>query len=309
MQKTIFRCIFLFFIVFPCVPASLEMALSELVCAQSQLMGSLTFGIASEQGKRSTMEDAHSVVIGDGYGWYALFDGHGGADIAQLAAKTLHAVASDVILKKKLDFSFLFTLFNEFLDSDPERKNKAHEQGSTAVIALIQDDILTVANLGDSRAVLCSGGKAVRITIDHKPTDPSEQERIEKISQALVDKKGEFCAVTDDGRIVSERRGAYSLGVSRALGDKTYQPCVSYIPDVFTRKITPNDQFLVLACDGLWDMMSDDQVVQFVGDRLKKSNPQEIAQDLCEEALVRWRNTKGSDNVTIIIVTLPPLPG
>lgn len=295
------------------VAAPLETALSDFVRAQSRLMGSLTFGIASEQGKRPTMEDAHSVVIGDGYGWYAVFDGHSGAEVAQLAAKSLHTKATDEILKKSLDFKKLFEAFDASLD-----KEIAFKQGSTAVIALIQDGMLTVANLGDSRAVLCSGGKAVRITTDHKPTEPSERGRIKKITDKLAkdEKDDELCGVLLSGRLETLKlpRGS-SLALSRAFGDRYYEPCISHEPDVFERKLTPNDQFFILACDGLWDVMKDGDAVQFVVDRLKTSSPRVIAQELCTEALKRWDTyiqrgqSEYGDNVTLILVMLPPFPG
>lgn len=314
VQKNLFPRICFLLSAVSVVAAPLETALSDFVRAQSRLMGSLTFGIASEQGKRKEMEDAHSVVIGDGYGWYAVFDGHSGAEVAQLAARYMHRLASDVIPQRNLDFKKIFELFDQFLG----KKEIAFEQGSTAVIALIQDGMLTVANLGDSRAVLCSGGKAVRITTDHKPTEPSERGRIKKITDKLAkDKKDdELCGVLPSGRLETLKLPlGSSLALSRAFGDRYYEPCISHEPDVFKRKLTPSDQFLILACDGLWDVMKDDDAVRFVVDRLKTSSPRVIAQELCTEALKRWdtyikqgRSDYG-DNVTLILVMLPPFPG
>jgi serine/threonine protein phosphatase PrpC len=306
LQKNLFLSISVFWSAVPCLGVSLETMLSDFVQAQSRLIGSLTVGIASEQGMRAALEDAHSVFIGDGYGWYAVFDGHGGAEVAQFAADAMHTIASDAIIQKSLDFKRLFELFNQYLESKNlvyKKPTRAQEQGSTAVIALIQDGMLTVANLGDSRAVLCRRGKAVRITTDHKPTDPSEQQRI-------AEKKDPYCELKKDDvgtlRIFSKKSGS-ALAVSRALGDKTFHPCISYSPDVFTRKIASDDQFLVLACDGLWDVLSDQQVVDFVlglsGMGLR--NPQLLAQQLVDFALEQG----STDNVSVILVMFPPFPG
>lgn len=303
-KNLLYRLPVLFFFAFSSAK-TLEVTLSEFIRAQSQLIGSLTFGVAAEQGKRKTMEDAHSVVIGDGYGWYGVFDGHGGAEIAQLAARSLHTIARDAILNKKLNFTHLFTLFDDFLDGRPQRKSSAYEQGSTAVIALIQEGVLTVANLGDSRAVLCTSGKALRITKDHKATDPDEQSRIQAISRSLVENHEELCGIIQ-GYIRSEKRKNFGLAVSRALGDKAYQPCVSFIPDIFTIKIAPEDQFLILACDGLWDVISDQQAVDFVmGVRnIGITSPDEIAQKLVSYAL----ELGSADNLTVILIMLPAFP-
>ena len=140
-------------------------------------------------------------------------------------------------------------------DSDEENQTNAiyggdfdepgKDSGCTAVVALLRGDKLFVANAGDSRCVVSRAGEAVEMSIDHKPEDDLERNRIEKAGGQ----------VTADGRVNG------GLNLSRAIGDHSYklnesltlkEQMISAQPDIKKLTITPQDEFMVLACDGIW---------------------------------------------------------
>lgn len=151
------------------------------------------------------------------------------------------------------------------------------DSGCTAVVAVLKGNELYVANAGDSRCVLCRDGQAVELSLDHKPEDEPEMERIVKAG-------GE---VTSDGRVNG------GLNLSRALGDHAYkqnmvlppqEQMISALPDIRHVTIEPErDEFMVLACDGIWNFMTSQNVVQFVRTRLSQNydNLSKICEEVC----------------------------
>lgn len=137
-------------------------------------------------------------------------------------------------------------------------------EGSTAVTVLLQNDCIWTANLGDSRAVLCRDGESVDITEDHKPNSDSEKERIEALGGNV-----KWFGYLGPDRQPVPGMGAYringNLAVSRAFGDRLETPFVSDEPDIccFTRD-QEADRFIIIASDGLWDVMTGKEAVRFV---------------------------------------------
>ena len=171
--------------------------------------------------------------------------------------------------------------------------------GCTAVVALIADGQLIVANAGDSRCVLCRSGEASALSRDHKPTDPDEHARIAAA-----------------GGFVTEGRVNGSLNLSRALGDMEYKQrrdlpaaaqAVTAQPEILSTPIHEGDEFIILACDGIWDVMTNQQAVDFVRDRLRQGvSLAQICEQACDFCLAP--STEGSgvgcDNMSIVIVQL-----
>lgn len=164
--------------------------------------------------------------------------------------------------------------------------------GSTGVVALISDHSLYIANVGDSEACLVSEEKgdlhAENLTTPHKANDPTEKKRIE-----------------DLGGLVFFGRVFGQLAVSRSFGDSKFKKplanadFVSCLPSVQVHQLNPKHKFLVLACDGLWDVMDHQNVADFIYKRLIEGKTvKEIATDLVAEAI----KLKTEDNVTVIIV-------
>ena len=132
-------------------------------------------------------------------------------------------------------------------------------------MTLFSPQFVVCANTGDSRAVLCRGGEAVALSHDHKPYNPGEKERIEAAGSHV-----KFNRVNGD------------LAVSRALGDFVYKRCetvteaeqaVTAFPDVIVEQRTERDEFVVLACDGIWDVMSSQEVCDKVREMLINGRP------------------------------------
>ncbi len=161
------------------------------------------------------------------------------------------------------------------------RARPGYDSGSTAVVALLQGrEALVVANAGDSRCVLSRGGRALELSRDHKPDDPQELARIRAAGGSVA-----------DGRVEG------NLNLSRALGDLTYKQearlpparqMITAQPEVRTLALTPQDDFLVMACDGIWNVLSSQQVVDHVRAGLAQS-PSRGLSALCEELCDRVR--------------------
>ncbi|XP_076289547.1 protein phosphatase 1G [Lasioglossum baleicum] len=192
--------------------------------------------------------------------------------------------------------------YNEGLMMDTEEPG--YDSGCTAVVAVLKGNELYVANAGDSRCVLCRDGQAVELSLDHKPEDEPEMERIVKAGGK----------VTADGRVNG------GLNLSRALGDHAYkqnvdlppqEQMISALPDVRHITIEPEtDEFMVLACDGIWNFMSSQDVVQFIRARLANNydNLSKICEELFDHCLApdTCGDGTGCDNMTAVIIRFKP---
>ncbi|KAL6337546.1 hypothetical protein AAG906_037139 [Vitis piasezkii] len=183
--------------------------------------------------------------------------------------------------------------------------------GTTAVTVIKQEDHLIIANLGDSRAVLCTRGNRnqlvpVQLTVDLKPNLPSEAERIKNC-------KGRVFALPDESgvyRLWMPDQNSPGLAMTRAFGDfclKDYG--LISIPDVSYRELTDKDEFVVLASDGVWDVLSNSEVIRIVASAKKRSM---AAQLLVDRAVREWKikypGCKTDDCAVIcLFLKTPPL--
>ncbi|KAH9047866.1 protein serine/threonine phosphatase 2C [Lactarius hengduanensis] len=144
--------------------------------------------------------------------------------------------------------------------------------------------VLYVANAGDARGVLCRGGRALRLTYDHKGTDKQEAKRI-----------------MDSGGFVMSGRVNGVLAVTRSLGDSSMKEFVVGAPYTTETELTEDDEMLILACDGIWDVLDDQAACELVR---AISDPQEAAAALVQEATHRYTN----DNITVMVIRLKDVP-
>lgn len=258
------------------------------------------------------MEDAHSVVLDvdpdnhslGRWSWFGVFDGHCGRNTAIFAGENLWRVLVRVPQWKQGKIPE--ALREAFLELDRVLRNDPHVprdgSGSTAVTCLIGTDPsgerkLYCANAGDSRAVLCRAGTVVSLSVDHKPHLETERMRI-----------------LAAGAFVSMNRVNGNLALSRALGDFDFkgnpvlppeQQAVSPEPEVEEVSLTPADEFVVIACDGIWDVRTSAEVVTFVREKLAEGlTPADICEELLDNCLATSAPGLGCDNMTVMIVDL-----
>jgi len=179
----------------------------------------------------------------------------------------------------------------------------AYAAGCTACSAIITPTDIFVGNSGDSRAVLAvkKGDKltAVDMSVDHKPDNPSEKARIEKA-----------------GGFVEDNRVKGILNLSRSLGDLEYksdsskppgEQMITAVPEINKQRITPDTNFLIIACDGIWDCLTSQEAVDFVGDLIKKKDKvSDVIEEMFDKIIatdVASSGGIGCDNMTCVIVS------
>lgn len=275
------------------VPSAPPPLVLDEVYPEELLSKYLLVGYSEFQGKRETMEDAVCIRTkfrgSDDEALFGLFDGHGGSDVSQYAAAHFDKVFANKLdehlgdnTSRKDESEIILRLLREtILDlndlvSGPELDLNG---GSTVAIAYIRHSKLYIANAGDSRIVLGKDSGAQRLTIDHRPTDESEARRIEEC-----------------GGFVRDHRVNGLLAVSRSLGDSFLSPMVTAEPYMQVLDITSDDLFLIIACDGLWDVISDSVAVSTV-------KPEIDDPRVCSTTILNYGWSHGStDNISVIIV-------
>jgi len=247
--------------------------------------------------------------------FYGVFDGHGGHNCAEHIANNLaknflarlrdraKGVDDEVALRTAILAGFKQTDHN-FLQ---QARNTDDSSGSTACTMTVfgPDEQmrlrLFMANCGDSRAVLClAGGTAKRLTEDHKPNMPKERKRIEANEGAVAEIAGIWRAVLPAKKRLSSK--IVGLSVSRAFGDKDFKhpDIISAEPEITVHEVDwDGDEFVILATDGIWDVMSDKDAVQLVRKLLQAGSNELTA----SEALVKRAREKNSkDDCTVMVV-------
>ena len=239
--------------------------------------------VISEKGRRFKMEDAHFLDLNfadRGWVFGGIYDGHNGRFAANYASENLY----QRFLEKLLSGFLPQKAFIETYQAISEELKK-QGSGTTAVNFLIKNGEIFTANVGDARVIVIGGKEFHQLTIDHRLDKLSERQRIEEMG----------------GRIEYPYacRGSYGLMPTRTLGDQYFKPVgIIAIPSVNRYKISKKDLTLLAACDGLFDVMSNEEVAGFAR---KFSDPNQLVKTLQKEVL---GDRYGSDNLTIIAVNL-----
>ncbi|KAK7379300.1 hypothetical protein VNO80_04757 [Phaseolus coccineus] len=237
------------------------------------------YGVTSVCGRRRDMED--SVALRpffslDGFHYFGVFDGHGCSHVATMCKERLHEIVNEEILDEDDNFEWKLLMQSGFARMDEEvfRRSQGNQTfncrcelqtphcdavGSTAVIAVLTPDKIVVSNCGDSRAVLCRNGVAIPLSSDHKPDRPDELLRVES--------KGGRVIYWDGPRVLGV------LAMSRAIGDYYLKPFVISEPEVTVTERSDGDECLILASDGLWDVVSNETACGVVKMCLKSQKP------------------------------------
>lgn len=294
--------------------------LSEPVVEKTSSEGQdecVIYGVSAMQGWRISMEDAHAAVLdlhakylspsgqptdpAKRLSFFGVYDGHGGDKVAQFAGENVHKIVARQEsfargdIEQALKDGFLAT--DRAILEDPKYEEEV--SGCTASVSIISRDKIWVANAGDSRSVLGVKGRAKPLSFDHKPQNEGEKARISAA--------GGF---VDFGRVNG------NLALSRAIGDFEFKKCadlapeqqiVTAYPDVTVHEITEDDEFLVIACDGIWDCQSSQAVIEFVRRGIAaKQELYRICENLMDNCLASNSETGGvgCDNMTMVVVGL-----
>ncbi|KAK3187890.1 hypothetical protein Dsin_027451 [Dipteronia sinensis] len=300
-----------------CCSESIKSAVVE--SSPVKFVPSIRSGSYADIGTRDSMEDEHIQIddLSAHFGslfkcptpsaFYAVFDGHGGPEAAAYIKKNamkLFFEDAELPETSAIDKAFLQELENShrkaFLLADlalADEHSVSCTCGTTALTALVLGSHLLVANAGDCRAVLCRKGVAFEMSQDHRPSYLPERMRVEELGGYIDDVYLRYL----DG----------SLSITRALGDwemkfpiGSASPLIAE-PDVKQEVLTKDDEFLIIGCDGIWDVMSSQYAISLVRRELRRHNdPQQSAQKLVKEAL----RLSSSDNVTVIVICLSSDP-
>ncbi|KAF9060650.1 protein serine/threonine phosphatase 2C [Rhodocollybia butyracea] len=289
-------------------------------------------GVHEAQGLRPTMEDTHAFVVDFdsvcGQGYFGVFDGHGNKLVSEWCGHEFHQIflkcirenpdlnATDVLKKS-------FLAADEILGKMSEDSEELESSGSTAVVAFLRIEdtdgsqnfplvdfppsppnpnehvsklklppqdahrVFYCGNVGDARCVMSRNGIATRLTHDHKPSDSDEQARIRGA-----------------GGIVLRGRVFGTLAVSRSLGDHLryeslkLKDLVIGTPYISRTSLKQDDEFCIIACDGLWDVVTDQEAIDLV----RNVDDPERASEILVNYALKNDNMISRDNVTVMVI-------
>ncbi|RHY48014.1 hypothetical protein DYB28_003823 [Aphanomyces astaci] len=291
-------------------------------------------GVSSMQGRRSTQEDRWVVIPNvhahaedqavdamvrhgeqaNSLAFVGLYDGHGGDGCAVLLQERLHVhlfqhmavplpeAASLIVTLQQLCVAFDATVCDELYASDSP-------SGSTATFCILDGTAsgalrLVVGHVGDCRALLCRKGKCIPLTSDHRCSSQSEHDKVVESGGSIINNRvNGVLAITRTfgdlefkGREVKAAQQAAQVYSQESVGT-----VLDATPDVVIVDVQSDDAFVLFACDGVWEVMTNDVAVAFVQSRLQAHGSIHVAADeLAHEAIQRL----SSDNVTVVLVQL-----
>lgn len=240
------------------------------------------------------MEDRYSAVVGfqgdSKQALFGIFDGHGGAKAAEYAADNLEKNIIHELNKRQGEDEIELAVKAGYLNTDSEFLKGDVRGGTCSVTALITGGNLVVSNAGDCRAVSSKGGVAEALTSDHRPSREDEREQIEML-----------------GGFVECRHGVWrvlgSLAVSRAIGDQHLKQWVTAEPETRIVKLDREYEFLLLASDGLWDKVSNQEAVDVTRPLcVNTEKPQLLS--ACRKLIDLSISRGSTDDISVMLIQL-----
>ncbi|KAF8397261.1 hypothetical protein HHK36_016171 [Tetracentron sinense] len=251
------------------------------------------FSVYCKRGRREVMEDRYSAVV-DLHGdpkqaFFGVFDGHGGTKAAEFASKNMGKNIIEEVSRRGEE-KIEDAVKHGYLTTDSEFLKEDCPGGTCCVTALIRKGDLVVSNAGDCRAVMSRRGIAEALTSDHRPSREDEKDRIEALGGCVVCFYGVW-------------RLQGFLAVSRGIGDGHYKNWVTADPETKILRNEPECEFLILASDGLWDKVSNQEAVDIARPLCAGINKPETL-TACKK-LADMSVMRGScDDITVMIIQL-----
>ena len=259
--------------------------------------------------------------------YFGIFDGHGGSKCSDYLKLNLHKNIYDSLyfptnVKKSIQEGCQKTE-QDFLTLAETNQNYIEKSGSCGIFCFIIDKLVYIGNIGDSRLIVSEkqGQKIKQLTTDHKPSQKQEKSRITKNGGVVKRRESYTIARTTKKAIKkAKQKTPYrlypgGLSVSRSFGDIMIKKnkfggkkgCLIAIPEIFVYKIGKNTDFLFLGCDGIFDKVDNNNIVEYIWDylrfnkNLKKSKKLEgLVNFVFEECM----KTKSYDNLTGIFINI-----
>jgi serine/threonine protein phosphatase PrpC len=235
---------------------------------------------------KNSMEDFVKIIDNfnnSNIGFFGLFDGHGGDDAVKYAKENISKNLEKFINEREYRYNREECLKKTFLAVDEKLKfYDSENSGLTSTVVLIEGKMLYIANVGDSGCFLLTKNKEFKkISVDHNCLNEKELERIKN----------------NGGKIINNRVLG-QLALTRALGDHSLRKYgVIAEPDTNKIQLTNNDKYVIIASDGIWDVLKEDDIKNII-----KEN--EKCEKICEN-LIQQAITKGSkDNISCIFIKL-----
>ncbi|XP_049404651.1 protein phosphatase 2C 37-like [Solanum stenotomum] len=295
------------------------------------------FGATSVCGRRRDMEDAVAIhpsfckensESSSNLHFFGVYDGHGCSHVAMKCKDRMHEIVKNEVEKEETPWKEAMIQSFSLMDKEVvnysgalrsstsgsncrcELQTPQCDAGSTAVVAVVTPDKIIVSNCGDSRAVLCRNGVAIPLSVDHKPDRPDELNRIQEAGGRVI--------YWDGARVLGV------LAMSRAIGDNYLKPYVISEPEVTITDRTNEDECLILASDGLWDVVSNETACGVARMCLQSRRPPspagspgnditvtgagESSDKACSDASILLTKLAlarhSSDNVSVVVVDL-----
>lgn len=260
-------------------------------------MTKLKIYFTSIKGRRDSNEDRHNIILNmngekseiSNINFFGIYDGHGGSYVSKYLETNMPNYYMNKDFLPPFDENYHNKVF-QIVQNQLLKSTFGYSNGSTCLINLMyryEDSIhMNIVNLGDSRlTIVYSNWSSKQVTKDHKPDEPTEKIRLEKMG----------------GEVYKDSENVYRIGdlsLSRAFGDGDNAPYISQKPDIFIKKITPQTKYIVMACDGLWDIIESESLGLILCELLENKKSDNLAVDLAN-----WALEKGStDNISIIII-------
>ncbi|OHT03491.1 protein phosphatase 2C [Tritrichomonas foetus] len=244
-------------------------------CHNAEGTGSVRIGTSETIGVREAMEDFTVIkqdFMNSGTIFVGLFDGHGGREASEYSGNNL-----PTILEKYKQEPVPKALENTFSEVHKNLQPWCPYVGTTACVALLTQQNIVVANVGDTRCVMVKNNQVKQLTIDHKPDIPEEKKFIEK-----------------HGGYVEQERVNGMLAISRSLGDSAIGDAINCKPYIAQENINGSCIF-IFACDGVWDVISNEDAANIVKSEI---DPMLAARKLRDSAM----DAGSTDNISVVVI-------
>lgn len=235
----------------------------------------------TNQGRREYMEDEILHKDTETYWISAVFDGHGGGQTSKILKEYFGDIFEQNMKQTNNAFKKSLAQSIQFIHQKILQVTTAGSTANIVVYAKLENKFY-VANVGDSRAIMTENNQTKQITRDHKPSDPIERDMIIKRRGSVI-----------NGRVNG------NLAVSRAIGDRDLAHIITAYPDIYVFTPSESFQFILHASDGLFDVLTNEQIGNFVMTYLNNNiEPKNILNQLVQYAI----QLNSMDNISVSLI-------